>query len=46
MKIKEIINEKVADDIDMTIEQEEFKKRLEVLEKRKEEKSENNQDMW
>ena len=45
-KIKAVIKEKGSKEVVISPEEEEFKKRLEVLEQRKKEESETNVDMW
>ena len=44
--IKEVIAIKKVEDVTIDDEQEDFKKRLELLEERKEEENQKNQDMW
>ncbi|ABX08305.1 DUF7326 family protein [Prochlorococcus marinus] len=45
-KIKAVIKDKGSEEVVLPPEEEEFKKRLEVLEQRKKEDSEKNVDMW
>ena len=45
-KIKAVIKAKGSEEVVIPPEEEEFKKRLEVLEQRKKEKNETNVDMW
>ena len=45
-KIKAVIKAKGSEEVIRSSEEEEFKKRLEVLEQRKKEESEKNVDMW
>ena len=44
--IKEVINVKLEEKIELSPEEQEFKKRLDVLEKRKEEQNQKDIDMW
>ena len=44
--IKEVLKVKKVEDVTIDQEQEDFKKRLELLEQRKEEESHKNEDMW
>ena len=45
-KIKEVIKAKGSNEISLDNEQEDFKKRLELLEQRKQEESQKTEDMW
>ena len=45
-QIKEVIKTKGSEEVGIPSEEEEFKKRLEVLEKRKQEETKTNKDMW
>ena len=45
-KIKEVIKAKGSKEISLDNEQEDFKKRLELLEQRKQEESQKTEDMW
>ncbi len=45
-KIKEVLKEKVSEDLSISPEEQEFKKRLVLLEQRKAEEGHLNEDMW
>ena len=44
--VKAVIKEKGAEEVGLSPEEEEFQKRLEILEQRKREDSQTNEDMW